>query len=83
MTWEIEWGPVATRDLLSLRQRSVAERIDAAILRFAVTSRGPVERVYPDTDRCLRLVVSGAVALLDADPTTGILYVGRIFPRQS
>jgi hypothetical protein len=80
MIWDLVWGPVARRDLVALPMRT-AERLDAAVIRFAETGRGPVTRPYPHDPRRLRLVVSDAAALLHADERTGVLYVGRVFRR--
>jgi hypothetical protein len=81
MSWTLEWSFVAGRhDLLSL-PRSTAERLDAAVIRFAQTNRGPVERVAPHDPRRLRLVVPGAIAYMFADYESGILLVGRVFRR--
>lgn len=80
MTWTLEWGFVARRDLLTLPWRT-AERLDAAVIRFAETNRGPVKRVSPSSPRQLQLVVQGAIAYLYADERSGVLYVGRVFRR--
>jgi uncharacterized protein YbjT (DUF2867 family) len=58
-----------------------AQALDAAILRFAQTGRGPVVRPFPHDPRRLRLVVTGALAFMHADEQTGVLYVGRIYER--
>jgi len=81
MTWTIRWSFVAERhDLLTLPWRT-AERLDATVLRFAQTSRGPVSRVSPHDPRRLQLVVPGAIAYLFADHESGILLVSRVFQR--
>jgi hypothetical protein len=82
MTWTIEWSFVAEhRDLPALRWHA-AERLDAAVIRFAQTNRGPVQRVSPHDPRRLELVVPGAVAYLFADYDSGILLVSRVFSRR-
>ncbi len=81
MTWTITWSFVAERhDLLAL-PRHTAEQLDAAVIRFAETSRGPVQRVSPHDHRRLQLVVPGAIAYLFADFDSGILLVSRVFRR--
>jgi hypothetical protein len=81
MTWTIQWSFVAERrDLLALPMHT-AERLDAAVLRFAETNRGPVSRVSPHDPRRLQLVVPGAIAYLFADHDSGILLVSRVFQR--
>lgn len=81
MIWTIRWSFVAARrDLLALPMPT-AERLDAAVLRFGQTNRGPVSRVSPHDPRRLQLVVPGAVAYLFADPDSGILLVSRVFQR--
>jgi hypothetical protein len=80
MSWTIDWGVVARRDLLEL-PRSVAERLDAAVIRFAQTDRGPVTRLYSHDPRRLQLVVTGAIAYMHADERSGVLHIGRVFRR--
>jgi hypothetical protein len=80
MKWTLEWGPVVHQDVLHIHWRT-AGRLCAAILQFAETNRGPVTRASPNDPRRLKLAVPGAVALMNADPRTGILLVTRAFPR--
>lgn len=68
MSWTIDWGVVARRDLLEL-PRSVAERLDAAVIR------------YPHDPRRVQLVVTGAIAYMHADERSGVLHIGRVFRR--
>ena len=82
MIWHLEWHPAAIRGFHALPMRS-AERLDAAVIRFAETSRGPVTRLYPHHPRLLQLVVPGAIALLYADERAGVLRVGRVFARSA
>ena len=58
-----------------------AERLDAAVIGFSQTGRGPVMRVSPHDPRKLVLTVRGAVAYLYADESTGVLHVGRMYAR--
>lgn len=81
MSWTLEWGPVARRDLLSIPWPTAAH-VDRAVMAFAETSRGPVERVSPHDPRRLALVVPGAVAYLFADFESGILRVNRVIHRR-
>jgi hypothetical protein len=83
MMWELDWHFVAERDLRSIPSVDAATRLDAAILHFAATNRGPVRRVVPQDPKRLRLEVPGAVALLYADADTGILVVWRVFRRRT
>lgn len=80
MTWTLDWHPAARRDLLELPMRT-AERLDAAVIKFAATNRGPVFRASEHDPRQLKLVVTGAVALMNADPISGMLLVTRVFRR--
>jgi len=78
MSLEIEWHPVARRDLLTISWRAAA-RVDAAIMRFAATGQGHIRRISPTDPRKLRLFVSGAVAVLFVDISSRTVHVGRIF----
>lgn len=72
----LEWHPVASRDLLSIDWR-LAARVDAAVMEFAETGKGDIERIGSDP-RKIRLRVSGAVALLYVGVEE--LFVTRVFP---
>ncbi|MBK8252710.1 MAG: hypothetical protein IPK82_08585 [Polyangiaceae bacterium] len=63
--------------------RSAAERLCAAIERFAATGEGHIRRISPTDPRRIRLYVPGAVATLYVDLNTGIVHVGRVFRSQT
>lgn len=80
MTWAVIWHRAASKGLTSLPM-VCAERLDAAIIHFANTNRGPVQRVSPHDDRRLVLTVPGAVAYLFLDYEEGVIRVGRVYRR--
>lgn len=80
MSWTLDWHRVATKGLMSL-PRACAERLDAELIHFANTSRGPVHRVSPHDARRLVLTVPGAVAYLFLDYEAGVIRVGRVYRR--
>ena len=63
MTWELDWGPLAQRDVLRMPWQTAA-RLCAAVTSFAETIRGPAQRVSPHDPRRLQLVVPGAIAVM-------------------
>ena len=75
MTRLLDWHPVAIRDLQEIHWKTAA-RIDAAVMLFAKTGEGNIERI-PTDPRRIRLRARGAVALLYLTPE--IIYVGRVF----
>lgn len=77
--WTLVWGPVTNRDVLHIPWRT-AGRLCAAVIRHAALGGGPVTRASHGDPRQLKLKVSGATALLNADPDTGVLLVTRMFP---
>ena len=81
MIWRLEWGPLVYRDVLHLPWRTAGE-LCATVMDFAKTGRGPVSRVSRHEPQRLKLVVTGAVALMNADPASGVLLVTRTFRRQ-
>lgn len=80
MSWTLVWHPAALHGFNALPMRT-AERLDAAVICFAATNRGPVTRANPHDPRQLKLVVPGAVALINAEPTSSTLLVIRVFRR--
>lgn len=80
MIWELDWGPLAGRDVHHIPWQAAA-RLCAAVTRFAETNRGPAERVSPLDPRRLQVVVPGAVAYILLDFDAGVLRVQRMFPR--
>jgi len=71
----LEWHPVAIHDLREIHWRAGA-RIDAAVMRFAETGEGTIER-SPTDPRRIRLRVRGAVALIFV--AHDAIHVARIF----
>lgn len=80
MMWEIEWGPLAVDDVRRMHWLT-AGRLCAAVIDFAKTSRGPVQRTNPRDPGRLELVVPGAVVYLALDFERGVVRVGRMFAR--
>ncbi len=82
MNFTVEWDYVAEKvDLRNIVPRSAAERLCAAIDRFAATGEGDVRRISPTDPRRVRLYVPGAVAMLYLDLDARIVHVGRVFGR--
>lgn len=80
MMWELDWGPVGTDDVQRMYWVT-AGRLCAAVIEFARTSRGPVQRTNPRDPAHLELLIPGAVAYLALDFETGVLRVERMFAR--
>lgn len=80
MSWAVEWHHAAIHGFLWLPMRT-AERLARAVLRFAETSQGPVQRVSPLDHRRLMLTVPGAIAFLFLDEEEGVIRVGRVLRR--
>lgn len=81
MIWKLAWSWVAQhRDFPSLHL-SAAERIDAALLRFAATGRGALTRVDPEDPNRFRLRVEGAEARLFVDQRERTILVTRVYKR--
>lgn len=79
MSCEIEWHYVAEKVDLPAMPLHAAERICAAILRFAAAGKGDLRRISPTDPRRVRLFVPGAVAVLFVDLETRTVHVGRVF----
>ena len=56
MIWEVEWSAAAEEQLRGLRNWRDAERVAAAVHRFAATGTGRIEQV-PNRPREFRLFV--------------------------
>lgn len=81
MSWEVDWGPLANRDVLWIPWRTAA-RLCAEVVRFAETGQGPVQRVSAHDPARLQLVVPGAIAYLYLDFDAGVVRVQRMFSRR-
>ncbi len=81
MIWSWTWHAAALRGLHTLHPWTAA-RLDAAILAFAETGRGPAHQLNPPDPRRLVLLVEGAGAVLHLDPETSTLSVMRAFRRR-
>lgn len=81
MSFRIVWHPAARHDFLQLT-RSTATNIDAAVIRFAATREGRIERIHPRNPASVRLHADGAVALLYIDFEEMLVHVGRVFRRK-
>jgi hypothetical protein len=80
MSWNIEWSPVASRDLLEIPWRTAA-KVDASIMAFAAgrPHGATIERMTVHDPYRLRLRLRGAVALLWVEPLSRTLHVSRVF----
>jgi hypothetical protein len=77
MTWSIVWGPPAKRALLSMPRRD-AERVSAAVLRFAQTGDGAeIPEHGPAHER--RLVLPGYCVLLAIFTNTRRVWVKMVY----
>jgi hypothetical protein len=74
--WQIEWGHGAKATLLFL-PRSQAEKVDAAVQRFARTGTGRVEWMG-SFRRHARLRVPPFVIEFELDAEAGVLWVWRL-----
>jgi hypothetical protein len=73
----VTWSPVAEDDLRTIPWRHAA-RVDRAVMNFAKTGRGDIQR--DESGRRLRLIVGGYAVLMTVDPVDG-LFVGRVVRR--
>lgn len=79
MTWGIEWSRAARASLLSIPMR-YAERVDAAIVRYAATGRGNVARVDESLAN-IRLFVPPYVAYVSLDFENRVMWVRNVYPK--
>jgi hypothetical protein len=80
MKLRVRWSTPAERVLKNIPRRD-AERVDAAVLRFAETAQGTIERLPTEPDVTVRLLVLGYVAVLTLDQSDGTLWVGWLYRR--
>jgi mRNA-degrading endonuclease RelE of RelBE toxin-antitoxin system len=78
MNLEVVWGDSAIRALLSMPWRD-AERIDAAVMRFAETGSGDVRSLPEDNPITRRLHVGSYRVRLAIDPRAAQLWVVMIY----
>jgi hypothetical protein len=81
MIWTHEYHPAARWGLLNKLPRSVAERLDAAVIHLAETGRGPIARIHPENPHRFLLRVSGAEAELFLDRSAGTILVTGVYRR--
>ncbi|MFO0586304.1 MAG: hypothetical protein U0441_02130 [Polyangiaceae bacterium] len=81
MSWALTWHPAALHGFYELHPWTAAQ-LDAAILAFAETGRGPVQRVSSQDPRRLVLLVAGAGAFLYLDVDARSVMVGHVFRRR-
>ena len=81
MKLRVRWSVSAERVLKSIPRRD-AERVDAAVLRFAETAQGTVERLPTEPDVTVRLHVIRYVAVLTLDRSDATLWVGWLYRRE-
>lgn len=81
MNWTLSWHPAALHGFYELHPWTAA-RLDAAVLAFAETGRGPVQRVGSQDPRRLVILVAGAGAFLHLDPDARTVLVGHVFHRR-
>ncbi|HLM74326.1 MAG TPA: hypothetical protein VK459_16585 [Polyangiaceae bacterium] len=77
MTWAIVWGTPAKRALLSM-PRHDAERVSAAVLRFAATGQG-AEAPEGGPANARRLLLPGYRVLLALDVGAKRIWVKMIY----
>jgi mRNA-degrading endonuclease RelE of RelBE toxin-antitoxin system len=78
MSHEVVWGRPAIQALLSMPWRD-AERVDAAVMRFAETGSGEVRRLPEDHPFTRRLRVEGYRVRMVLDPGARRLWVVMIY----
>jgi hypothetical protein len=78
MTWRVEWSAVSHADVRRISWH-LAARICKAVLDYAESGAGFVERVTPGDPNALRIRVHGAAARIRLDPETRTIFVWRIF----
>lgn len=78
MSWDIDWGRQSIRDLRSM-DRQVAERVRAAVRRYAATEQGDVIRLTGRPESLLR--VGDWRVLFEFDYDAHVIRVKRILPR--
>lgn len=77
----LNWHPAAIHDLRSIPSWRAAAEVDAAVLRFARTGEGQLQRTSLRDPRSVRLFTPRAVVLLFVDDWSEIIHVGRVFWR--
>lgn len=76
MAWQVEWMHAARAQLLAIPSRADAERIDAAVLRFASNDGGELERRAEPSRPYLRIQGYKIRLLLEpAERTVTVLYI--------
>ena len=80
MKLRARWSVPAERVVKNIPRRD-AERVDAAVLRFAETGQGTIERLSTDPDVTVRLHVIGYIAVLTLDRSDATLWVGWLYRR--
>lgn len=78
MKLRARWSFPAEHVLKSIPWRD-AERVDAAVLRFAETGQGTTERLPTDSGITIRLRVSGYIAVLTLDRRAATLWVAWLY----
>lgn len=78
MTWTVEWSDVCEADVRRIPW-PLAARICEAVLAYAESGGGHVERVSAADPYVLRIRVRGAAARIRLDPETRTVFVWRIF----
>ncbi len=75
MSWHIHWMAAAERDLREIHWETAA-RIDAAVLVFAATGRGRLDRRRTEPLH-RRLLADGGQAVIFIDAATRTIHVVR------
>lgn len=80
MNWNVQWSPVAARDLWEIPWKTAAN-VDATVMAFAQgRSHGAkIEKMTAHDPYRIRLRLRGAVALLWIEPLSRTLHVSRVF----
>ena len=80
MSWRLEWGPKALRDLKRL-DRSDRDRIVSGVLKFAQTMQGDVLKLAGKHPPEYRLRVGGWRVRFAWDQEAGVVIVLHVFKR--
>ena len=80
MTWDVEWSPVAIRDLRRIPWR-VAAAVDHEIMRIArgLAPDGSIERMVPTDPSRYRLRLQSARVFFWVDRPGRTIHVTRVF----
>lgn len=81
MIWEVEWSAAAEEQLLALHRWRDAERVAAAVHRFAATGIGKIEQI-PNRPREFRLFVEPFVLRCSFEPGVPSVRVWALYEKR-